>query len=437
MSKLPDSVTPAGPNDRIGPAASPAGPAGQAARPGVPDTREHVPDLGELRRRINQVDSQLLNLFTERMALARDVARYKAKSGAAVYDPLREDEVAAAARQKVSGPDGVRAEMLLRNLMRLSRGVQYDQLLPFDAGFRLGTYIRQAVRTLPVPRRIVYQGSAGAYSALACQRLYPDRPAMRVSTFAEACRQVEAGEADVAVLPLENTSAGTVDDVYDLLQQYDLHIWRSISLPIHHCLLGLPGTRPEQIRTVISHPQALAQCSDLIRASGWNAREVLNTAFAAEIVARSRDATLAAIASAEAAAAHGLEILLEAISNVSNNQTRFVVIGKPLIISPDASRLSLVLSVPHRSGALTATLAIFSDRGLNLSKIQSRPDSEHPWSYVFHLDLDCPAYDPQAMAALYQLSREMPYLQLLGWYHEEAAPLRTGEGQAPESAPLH
>lgn len=384
-----------------------------------PDPGQPIPDLSELRLRINQVDSQLLALFTERMALARDVARYKAKSGAAVYDPLREDEVAASARQQIAGPDGVRAEMLLRNLMRLSRGVQYDQLLPFDAGFRLGAYIRQASPALPDPQRIVYQGSAGAYSSLACARLFPGRQAVRVLTFAEACRQVDAGETDVAVLPLENTSAGSVDDVYDLLEQYDLHIWQSLSLPIHHCLLGLPGAQTADIRTVISHPQALAQCSDLIRQSGWQARESLNTAFAAQTVAQSQDPSLAAIASAEAGRNHGLAVLREPISNASNNQTRFIVVGKQLVISPDASRLSLVLSVPHRSGALTSTLAIFSDRGLNLSKILSRPDSEHPWSYVFHLDLDCPAHDPQALAALYQLSREMPYLQLLGWYHEQ------------------
>jgi chorismate mutase/prephenate dehydratase len=404
-------------------------------RPGHPDTKDPeppakepaqasqdpVPDLGDLRRRINEVDSQLLNLFTERMALARDVARFKAKSGAAVYDPLREDEVAASAREKIAGPDGVRAEMLLRSLMRLSRGVQYDQLMPIDAGFRLGAYIRSALPVLPAPGKIVYQGSAGAYSSLACARLFPGRPASRVMTFAEACRQVDEGEAEVAVLPLENTSAGTVDDVYDLLQRYDLHIWRSLSLPIHHRLLGLPGSRLEDIRAVISHPQALAQCSDLIRRQGWEVRESLNTAFAAEAVTRSGDPSLAAIASAEAGLTHGLVIISESVSNASNNQTRFIVIGKALVISPDASRLSLVLSLPHRSGALTSTLAIFSDRNLNLSKIQSRPDSEHPWSYVFHLDVDCPAHDPQAMAAMYQLSREMPYLQLLGWYNEEGA----------------
>jgi chorismate mutase/prephenate dehydratase len=375
-----------------------------------------LPDLGLLRKRINQIDSQLLGLFAERMELARDVARTKAVSGAAVFDPLREDEIAAAAREKIKGDDGIRAEKLLRSLMRLSRGVQYDLLLPYDQRFTLGQQIAAALPVEPEVRRIVNQGSATSYSAQACARLFPGQPVRAVQTFEEACILVKNGDADVAVLPLENSTAGTVGDVYNLLQHYQLYIWRSFDLPIHHHLLGVPGTT---LAEVISHPQALAQCSDMIRDRGWRAVESLNTAFAATQVAQEGDPTRAAIASLEAGQTNGLEVLSDDISNSRENLTRFVVIGRPFVISPDAGRLSLVLRTPHASGSLAATLALFSDRNLNLSKIHSRPNPAEPWSYLFDLDVDCPAHDPQALATLYQLSREMSFLQLLGWYPTE------------------
>jgi chorismate mutase/prephenate dehydratase len=377
---------------------------------------DRLPDLPVLRERINQIDSQLLRLFAERMELARDVARTKAVSGAAVFDPLREDQIAAAARDQIQGADGVRAEKLLRSLMRLSRGVQYDLLLPLDRQFELGRQIASALDQEPEAKTIVIQGSAASYSAQACKRLYPGQAVRSVQTFEEACLLVKSGEADAAVLPLENSTAGTVGDVYDLLQHHELYIWRAFDLPVHHHLLGAPGATLDQIRTVLSHPQALAQCSDKIRAQGWRTVESLNTAFAAAQVARESDPTQAAVASLDAARQFGLEILDDQISNSAVNFTRFVVAGRLLVIQTAASRLSLVMRTPHASGSLAATLSLFSDRNLNLSKIHSRANPAAPWSYLFDLDVDCPAHDPQAMATLYQLSREMSFLQLLGWY---------------------
>jgi chorismate mutase/prephenate dehydratase len=169
----------------------------------------------------------------------------------------------------------------------------------------------------------------------------------------------------------------------------------------------------------LSHPQALAQCSDFIRRQGWAVRETLNTAFAAEEVAGSGDGSLAAIASQTAAQATGLAVLRSDISNTSGNQTRFIVVGREFTVTPDAERISLILKLPHTIGSLAATLAIFSDSGLNLSKIQSRPDIDNPWTYLFYLDFECRRQDlKRALATLYQLSCEMPFLRLLGWYGE-------------------
>ncbi|MDD2374504.1 MAG: prephenate dehydratase domain-containing protein [Eubacteriales bacterium] len=375
-------------------------------------------DLTELRCQISSTDDKLLKLFAERMRIARSIARAKAGTDKPVYDPDREDELLDRVSLKFSGEDSRRAQNLMSTLMRMSRGAQYDLIRSTDELYDLGYVINHAADHLPATASAVYQGPLSSYSSQACRMLYPDAQISSARTFAEACRRVVDGIADVAVLPLENTTAGTVDDVYDLLIEYHLSIHQSISLPIRHCLLVAPGTKLEDVREVVSHPQALAQCSEAILHYGWNVQESLNTAYAAAQVRDNAGKGVAAIASAEAASANNLRILLPDICNMPHNQTRFIAVGRQLIITPDADRLSLVLRLPHRSGSLASTLAMFADRGINLSKIQSRPDPYQPWSYLFYLDADCPAADSQAMSALYQLSKEMPYLKLLGWYHE-------------------
>lgn len=376
--------------------------------------------LQQLRQEIESIDRELLSLFSRRMAVAREVANFKASNGSPVFDPLREEEVVSKALRRVEPVDAIRAETLLRSLMRLSRGAQYDKLLELGLQFDLGDQIVQAANILPPMNKIVYQGLPASYAAQAASRLFPGVSSYAVSTWEEACREVEAGDADLAVLPLENTTAGTVDDVYDLLVKCNLKIWRSLSLPIQHCLMGLPGSTMEDVHTVISHPQALSQCSSVIRTRGWLVRESLNTAFAATEVARLADTGIAAIASETAAEDCGLSVLSREICNSRVNQTRFVAVGRPLVITPDADRISLALRLPHQSGALAATLAVFGDRGLNLSKIESRPDLDNPWTYLFYLDFESPGEKrEQALATLLQLSREMPMLRLLGWYHEE------------------
>jgi chorismate mutase / prephenate dehydratase len=378
-------------------------------------------DLTALRQEIEKIDQELLGLFRQRMDLARTIADFKTRNGLAVFDPQREDEIVRQAASCVDPADAIRAEILLRSLIRLSRGAQYEIVLPADGNFALGQKIDAAGQDLSDVGHVVYQGSAGSYAAQACEWLFPGVPAQSAGTWEQACRLVEAGQADLAVLPLDNSTAGTVDDVYDLLLRYDLHIWRSLSLKIEHCLLGKPGSALESIKGVISHPQALAQCSDIIRDRGWQVEESLNTAFAAEAVAAGKNVELAAIASAAAARANGLDILVRGINNSDANQTRFIAVGSKLRITQDADRISLVLRLPHRSGSLAATLAIFGDRGLNLNKIQSRPDLNNPWTYLFYLDFECPFQDRQpAMAILYQLSQEMPMLRFLGWYREES-----------------
>jgi chorismate mutase/prephenate dehydratase len=384
-----------------------------------PEEMKKTDDLNGLRQSIDAIDRDLIRLFNERMALAHRIAHVKKDSCAAIFVPAREQENIERALSQVDKRQARRADSFLRSLMRLSRSVQYEDLIEAGADFEPGRLLRETQPAWPEVSSVITQGSAGAYSEQAGAILFPQAASIRAATWAEACDRVRDKSADVAVLPLENSTAGTVDDVYALLLKDQLYILRSLSLPIRHHLLALPGSAVETVKTVLSHPQALAQCSDFIRRQGWAVRETLNTAFAAEEVAGSGDSSLAAIASQTAAQATGLAVLRSDISNTSGNQTRFIVVGREFTVTPDAERISLILKLPHTIGSLAATLAIFSDSGLNLSKIQSRPDIDNPWTYLFYLDFECRRQDlKRALATLYQLACEMPFLRLLGWYGE-------------------
>ena len=404
---------------------------GEAQAEGVTEAQTKSPsgdetakalDLRDLRRQISEIDETLLDQFSRRTGIVRQVAAYKIERHIPVLDLEREASVAATARSRYSDADGMRAESLMKNVMRLSREAQYDDRDMDDPEWVLGTAIRSAPSKHGPIRKVVCQGSPGAYSMAAGALLFPDAERVCAATFADACALVLDGQADVAVLPWENSTAGTVDEVYSLLQENRLFIIRCASLAIGHTLMSLPGTSLDRIKTIVSHPQALAQCQDFIRRQGAVIRESTNTAFAAELVATSGDPTLAAIASAQAAKIHGLEILADGIQDLSHNQTRFIVISRTLVIPHDADRVSLILSLPHQSGSLASTLSVFGDRGLNLIKIQSRPDPLKAWNYRFHIDFESPNGSLEAMRALYQLDREMPFLKLLGWYRESGEP---------------
>lgn len=375
--------------------------------------------LPQLRQEITALDQRLMELFQERLALAAEVAENKRHSGKSVYDQNREEEIVVAVRGQMEAELGSRAEAFIRTLMRISREKQYDLLLPEDRHFDLGKKLRHAPATLEKIKKVSYGGTLGSYSQQAAEGLFPEAQLQASTTFAEAWEAVVRGDVDAAVLPLENSTAGTVDDVYNLLQSADLYVVKAISLAISHKLAVLPGTKLEQIKKIVSHPQALSQCSALITEKKWQSIVAGNTAFAASQVQSEKDFSQGAIASEAAAKANGLEILPLQLCNESSNHTRFIAVTRDLIITPEADRISTILHLPHQSGALVAALQIFADRGLNLFSISSRPLPGKPWEYAFFLDFICPALGEEALLALYQLSLEMPYLKFLGWYAEQ------------------
>jgi len=375
------------------------------------------PGLGGLRAGIDRCDEELVDVLRRRMALSGRVAASKAGTGKPVRDPEREAAVVARVR-RLAGPDcAAAAESLVTTLMRVSRERQYDILIRRGAeDFRAAVGLpERAEGSLAGVRRAAFAGDAGSWSAAAARRLFPDAEPVPAPTFAAACDFVADGRADVAVLPLANTTGGPVDTVYRLLER-NLRIVRHADLEVRHCLAAVPGATLAGIRTVASHPQALAQCSRAIREGGWKTEPAENTAFAAAEAARRADPSFAALCSPAAAREHGLAILRENVCDTGVNATRFVAVSRELVVTPDASRLSLLLRLPDRPGALSAVLDLFVDRALNLSSICSQPVPERPWEYAFFLDVDAPALDPAALAAVCQLERELPFLRVLGWY---------------------
>jgi chorismate mutase/prephenate dehydratase len=306
----------------------------------------------------------------------------------------------------------------MTTVMRVSRENQYEILLENDNDWAIKNMINNADNNIFSPERIACQGTSGSYSHLASTDVFPDSYCVPVQTFEDSITLLLKGDCELALLPLENTTAGTVNDVYDLITKNSIYIVKAVSVPIHHKLVVLPGANISKIRTVLSHPQALAQCSNYIKNKGWTQIAVENTAFAAQKMIEINDPSYCAIASSEAATINNLKIHDDDICDSEHNQTRFVALSKKFIIEDNADRISLSFKLPHQSGSLASVLNVFAERGLNMTKIQSRPVPERPWEYSFWVDLSARRGDENVLLALYQLSKELPFLQILGWYEE-------------------
>jgi len=377
-------------------------------------------ELLSLREQINELDRAGLELLRQRLSLSNQVGRLKQKINSPITDLSREKAVIKDAQSKFEPHMSHKIESFMSTTMRISRENQYEILFDLDVDWLLGSQISQAANKIASPRQIACQGVKGSYSHLVADRIFPGSHLIPVQTFDETCRKVIDGECELAVLPLENTTAGTVNDVYDLLTTAPLYIVKAVSVPIQHKLLLLPNADIKGIRTVLSHPQALAQCSKFIKKMGWNQIAVENTAFAAQQIRAEKNPTFCAIASTEAAFINGLNIADDHICDSAYNQTRFVAISNSLIITDNAERISITFHLTHQSGSLASVLNLFAERGLNLSKIQSRPVPDKPWEYSFWVDLTAKRGDRDAVLALYQLSRELPLLKMMGWYEEIA-----------------
>lgn len=376
--------------------------------------------LTELRKQLSALDSQILNLFSQRISLIDSVAALKAVAKELpVYIPQREEQQLNEAGAALPPELKSYAQALTRTLLRLARERQYDLLLDKAVDWELGRFLDLAPDAGPPVRTVAFPGTNQSYAHQGATRLFPGAAFAPLCSPEAACRQVADGNVDAAVLPLENSTAGVVAGTYSLLEKHRLFILASAQLDIRHALMALPGTQLADIRKVISHPQALRQCSLLIEGMGWETQEAGNTAYAARIVDKQKDPSLAALASPEAAAATGLTILLPQASNTDCNQTRFIAVGREFTLPANAQRVSVLLKTVNEAGALAKVLNIFADLDLDLAKIQSTPLPKQPWHYSFYLDFYAAPPCRAARRALYQLEKEALSVRLLGWYPQD------------------
>lgn len=372
-------------------------------------------DLNDYRREIDGIDAQLLELFARRMDVAAAIAEYKKENALPVLDPSRE-------RQKLldvaeMAPEALRdyAVSLYSLLFELSRGYQNRILgVRTELTQQIADAIAETPQLFPESATVACQGVEGAYSQLACDRLFRLANIFYFSSFEAVFSAIEKGLCRYGVIPLENSTAGSVNAVYDLMMRHDFRIVRSVRLKVDHNLLAAPGAALGDIREIYSHEQAIAQCSGFLQSlPGVTVVRCENTAAAAKRVAESGRTDVAALSSRSCAELYGLQCLAADVQDQGNNFTRFICIAKNLEIYPGADRTSLMMVLPHRPGSLYKVLSRFYALGINLNKLESRPLPERNFEFMFYFDLDAPVYSPgfrQLMGELPGLCEEFHYL---------------------------
>ncbi len=377
-------------------------------------------DIQNIRDEINELDEKLVELFVRRMHLARAVAEYKKEHDLPVTDRTREREVLHRLTGEVTPEFQVYTKSLYQKLFELSKTYQ-SALLSSESALvkQIRASIETTPRLLPARAKVACQGTEGAYSQLACDRIFQTPSVEFFDSFDAVFRAVDSGLCHYGILPIENSTAGSVTSVYELMQKYRFYIVGGTRLCVGHTLMAPCGTRLSDVREVISHEQALSQCSDYLKGmEGVRITRAKNTALAAKELAASERHDAAVICSADCAELYGLCVLESSVANTENNHTRFICIAKEPEIYPGANRTSLMVRLPHKPGALYGLLARFDALGINLTKIESRPIAGTDFEFMFYFDIDASVYDDALLALLAQLEAEMSGLTYLGSYYE-------------------
>ena len=373
--------------------------------------------LEELRGQLDVVDDQIVKLYEERMKICEQVGEYKVEAGRKVFDRVREKEKLQNVASKVSSDfDKKGIQELYQQLMSMSRKLQYQQLVKAGA---LGRLPFIEIDSLGVEKaRVVFQGMEGAYGQAAMKTYFgEDCNSYSVRTFRDAMEAIEEGAADYAVLPIENSTAGAVNEVYDLLVEFENYIVGETIIPIKNTLSGLPGTDISEIERVYSKAEALMQASHFLGDHGdWQQISVANTALAAKKILEDQDKRHAAVCSAYAASVYGLSVLADNINDEKNNSTRFIVITNQKVFLKDATKISICLELPHESSSLYHLLSHFAYNDLNMTKIESRPMEGKSWEYRFFIDFEGNLADPAVKNAIRGLREESRNLRILGNY---------------------
>ncbi len=372
-------------------------------------------DISEIRKHIDRIDNDILELFKERMDVANEVAAYKGEHKLPVFDRNREHQILVNAAAKVPEDQQAYVQVLMSLLMEASRSRQTSSLgRSNQVVSNINKAIKESPELFPRDAFVACQGVEGAYSQIATDRLFKHANISYFDTFDGVFRAVDQGFSDYGVLPIENSSAGSVNEVYDLMMQYDFHIVRTCRLKVDHNLLAKPGTKLEDIREIYSHEQAVAQSMGFLQSlPNAQVHVVENTAVASKLVANSERSDVAALASRACAELYGLVPLAQAVQDRDDNYTRFACITKKLTVYPGADRSSLMLVVGNEPGALFKVLAKFYALDINIIKLESRPIPGKDFEFMFYFDVDCPIVAPeftQLMSTLGNVCEDMRYL---------------------------
>lgn len=374
-------------------------------------------ELSKIREEIDEIDSQIVALYEKRMRLTAEVAEYKISVGKPVLDKEREREKLSKVKSLAESEENrYGIGELFEQIMALSRKRQYQMLIQHGQGQKTGF---AQVEELPFhSHKVVYQGTEGAYSQLAMKAYFGEGIASyHVETWRDAMEAIRSGQADYAVLPIENSSAGIVGENFDLLVEYDNCIVAEQTIKVEHALLGIPGSSFSDITCVYSHPQALMQSVDFLEEHReWKQVAVENTAFAAKKILEDGRKSQAAIASQAAAGIYGLEILKDSINYSDENSTRFIIVSGKKICLKKAEKVSICFEISHESGSLYHMLSHFIFNNLNMVKIESRPVKDKSFEYRFFVDMEGNLGDGAVQNALKGLQEGALYVKVLGNY---------------------
>ena len=376
--------------------------------------------LQDLRARIDAVDDEIIRLFQERMNISSGIAEYKKANNLPVMDLKRERDKLSDLIEKSNDEFKSYTSVLYSLLFELSRSYQDRILYPSSELKEKVSYaIDNTSKLFPPCATVACQGVEGAYSQHACEKLFQIPRIMYFNNFAGIFASIDKGLCDYGVLPIENSTAGSVKQIYDLMMYYNFNIVRSVRVKVDHNLLAKKGVDISKIREIYSHEHALAQCTNFINSlDNVKVTVVENTAVAAKMVAESDRDDVAAISSRSCAPLYGLDCLASSVQDKGNNYTRFICISKNLEIYPGADRTSLMMIISHKPGALYRVLSRFYALGINLVKLESRPIPDRDFEFMFYFDLDTPVYSAEFIQLICELDSLCEEFRYLGSYSE-------------------
>lgn len=377
-------------------------------------------NLNKIREEIDALDIEITDLLKSRLEKSLEVAKYKKAHKLPVLNSARENDILLKVSEQIGEPLDRYARIVYNTIFDVSKSYQSTYL---SKGSGLSSKIKAALNETPLlfPKKAVVacQGVQGSYSQAACEKIFEVPGIMYFNSFEGVFNAVEKGLCRYGILPIENSSYGSVGAVYDLMQHYNFHIVKSIRLRINHNLIAKAGTSFADIKEIFSHEQAIGQCGEFLKSlNGVKVTVCENTAIAAKMVAESDRNDVAAISSSDCIDLYGLHMLKKHIQISDNNYTRFICISKNMEIYPGANRFSLILSLPHVPCSLYHTIAKFAALGINLTKLESRPIPGSDFEFMFYFDLDCSVYSDEVLSLLNELSEQQEDFVFLGCYTE-------------------